>query len=627
METVDMQRLEAGIDRANIPSLLMVLVQMTGDRQWLAPPYAPQRAQGLDDNDDGGLDPAVQATIRSAAKAAIHAWLCGTPLALPRPGHADLETMLGVSMAEPIPPGYGEIIADDLGLAEPPPRKLAPPGTTAIVIGAGVSGIAAMINLQALGIAVRGYEKNADVGGTWWENRYPGAGVDTPNLTYMYSFAANDWSKNFPLQGEILAYFQDTATRFGLREKITFGVNVTHAMWDEAAHCWHVDVTHGDGTVTRETANILVSAVGTLNIPSIPAITGIESFPGRVVHTARWPDDLDLAGKRVAVVGNGASAMQLVPAIADRVAELTVFARSKQWAAPFPQFRRDVPDGVRYLMQVVPLYREWYQQRLTWTFNDRIHASLFKDPAWPDPARSLNAVNDGHRRAFTRYVVDQLGERQDLLPDVLPDFPPFAKRMLLDNGWFRTVARDHVTLIPQHLARVEGDRLIAADGTTAEADVIVLATGFRATDFLASFKVTGRDGIDLHTAWQGDDARAYLGATVPGFPNFFILLGPNVGSGHGGSMVRSVECQAHYVTRLLETMFERGAQAIEVRRDVHDAYNARIDHAHERMVWTHPGVDNWYRNARGRVTVITPWRNDDFWRMTREADPSQYLFA
>ncbi len=157
--------------------------------------------------------------------------------------------------------------------------------------------------------------------------------------------------------------------------------------------------------------------------------------------------------------------------------------------------------------------------------------------------------------------------------------------------------------------------------------MIVLATGFRATDFLASFKVTGRDGIDLHTAWQGDDARAYLGATVPGFPNFFILLGPNVGSGHGGSMVRSVECQAHYVTRLLETMFERGAQAIEVRRDVHDAYNARIDHAHERMVWTHPGVDNWYRNARGRVTVITPWRNDDFWRMTREADPSQYLFA
>jgi 4-hydroxyacetophenone monooxygenase len=210
---------------------------------------------------------------------------------------------------------------------------------------------------------------------------------------------------------------------------------------------------------------------------------------------------------------------------------------------------------------------------------------------------------------------------------VLPDYPPYGKRMLLDNGWYRAIARDNVTLIADRLAEVRGRTLVASGGEAHEADILVLATGFTAVEFLASFDVIGRRGRVLREQWGKDNARAYLGATIPGFPNLFTLLGPNVGLGHGGSVIKAVELQVDYVLSVLERMFERGAASVEVREDVCEGYNARVDEAHQRMVWTHRGTDNWYRNSRGRVVAITPWRNDDFWRMTRQANANDYVFA
>jgi len=346
-----------------------------------------------------------------------------------------------------------------------------------------------------------------------------------------------------------------------------------------------------------------------------------------VIHTSRWPQGADLSGKRVAVIGNGASGMQVAPAIADEVRSLTLFARSKQWAAPFPQFRKSVPDGVRYLMQAVPLYRAWLEQRLSWTFNDRVHGTLRRDPDWPHPERAVNAINDGHRRHFTRYVEEQLAERPDLIADVLPDYPPFAKRMLLDNGWYRTLLKPNVRLIPEHLARVEGNRLISSSGIEVEADVIILATGFQTTRVLGSYEVIGRNGALLRDIWGEDDAAAYLGTLVPGFPNLFILLGPNVGSGHGGSMIRNIENQMHFAGEVVLASAARGADTVEVKDEVYQDYRRQIDEAHEKLVWTHPGTENWYRNAKGRVIAITPWRNDAFWRMTRSPNADDLAFG
>ena len=619
--------LKDGIANANIPALLMVLYQMTGEATWLQEPFAPGRSPGLDDNDSGQLPDEVQTQIRTAAEEAIEAWLAGKPLAIERPSNLRLAEMLSVAMTEHVPEEYGDIVAAGMGYdLEPTADTAIAADKTAIVIGGGVSGICAGIELGKLGIDYTLFEKNEDFGGTWFENRYPGCGVDTPSLTYTFSCRPNDWSMYFPLRDEIEGYLLDTAREFGLYDKACFRTHVEEARWNTATDQWDVTITTPDGKRETHSADYLFSAVGILNIPKFPQIDGLDEFAGEVYHTSRWPAEADLSGKRVAVIGNGASGMQVAPAIADEVSRMTIFARSKQWAAPFPQFRKKVPEGVRYLMQVVPLYRAWLEQRLSWTFNDRVHGTLFRDPEWEHPERAVNEINDAHRRVFTRYVEEQLQDRPELIERVLPEYPPFAKRMLLDNGWFRTIKKPHVDLIPEHLAKVEGNTLFTSSGETVEADVIILATGFQTTNVLGSYDIVGREGQLLRDHWGEDNASAYLGTLVPGFPNFFILLGPNVGSGHGGSMIRNIENQMHFAGQVVQCAEAQEASTVEVKETAYTDYSRRIDDAHDRLVWTHPGTENWYRNSQGRVVAITPWRNDAFWRMTRSPDEADLQF-
>ena len=619
--------LKDGIANANIPALLMVLYQMTGEATWLQEPFAPGRSPGLDDNDSGQLPDEVQTQIRTAAEEAIEAWLAGKPLAIERPTNLRLAEMLSVAMTEHVPEEYGDIVAAGMGYdLEPTADTAIAADKTAIVIGGGVSGICAGIELGKLGIDYTLFEKNEDFGGTWFENRYPGCGVDTPSLTYTFSCRPNDWSMYFPLRDEIEGYLLDTAREFGLYDKARFRTHVEEARWNTATDQWDVTITTPDGKRETHSADYLFSAVGILNIPKYPQIDGLDEFAGEVYHTSRWPAEADLSGKRVAVIGNGASGMQVAPAIADEVSRMTIFARSKQWAAPFPQFRKKVPEGVRYLMQVVPLYRAWLEQRLSWTFNDRVHGTLFRDPEWEHPERAVNEINDAHRRVFTRYVEEQLQDRPELIERVLPEYPPFAKRMLLDNGWFRTIKKPHVDLIPEHLAKVEGNTLFTSSGETVEADVIILATGFQTTNVLGSYDIVGREGQLLRDHWGEDNASAYLGTLVPGFPNFFILLGPNVGSGHGGSMIRNIENQMHFAGQVVQCAEAQEASTVEVKETAYTDYSRRIDDAHDRLVWTHPGTENWYRNSQGRVVAITPWRNDAFWRMTRSPDEADLQF-
>ena len=619
--------LKDGIANANIPALLMVLYQMTGEATWLQEPFAPGRSPGLDDNDSGQLPDEVQTQIRTAAEEAIEAWLAGKPLAIERPTNLRLAEMLSVAMTEHVPEEYGDIVAAGMGYdLEPTADAAITADKTAIVIGGGVSGICAGIELGKLGIDYTLFEKNEDFGGTWFENRYPGCGVDTPSLTYTFSCRPNDWSMYFPLRDEIEGYLLDTAREFGLYDKARFRTHVEEARWNTATDQWDVTITTPDGKRETHSADYLFSAVGILNIPKFPQIDGLDEFAGEVYHTSRWPAEADLSGKRVAVIGNGASGMQVAPAIADEVSRMTIFARSKQWAAPFPQFRKKVPEGVRYLMQVVPLYRAWLEQRLSWTFNDRVHGTLFRDPEWEHPERAVNEINDAHRRVFTRYVEEQLQDRPELIERVLPEYPPFAKRMLLDNGWFRTIKKPHVDLIPEHLAKVEGNTLFTSSGETVEADVIILATGFQTTNVLGSYDIVGREGQLLRDHWGEDNASAYLGTLVPGFPNFFILLGPNVGSGHGGSMIRNIENQMHFAGQVVQCAEAQEASTVEVKETAYTDYSRRIDDAHDRLVWTHPGTENWYRNSQGRVVAITPWRNDAFWRMTRSPDEADLQF-
>src|SRR5581483_1725265 len=290
----------------------------------------------------------------------------------------------------------------------------------------------------------------------------------------------------------------------------------------------------GDGRRERLCANVVISATGYLNRPTYPDIEGLADFAGPCLHTARWRPDVDIAGKRVAVLGTGASAMQLVPAIAGVARRVIVFQRSPQWGLPNPNQPRTVSPATQLLMRDVPFYLGWYRLRLVWNFGDRLFPALQIDPDWPHPERAVNAVNDRHRQFLTKYILAELGSRSDLAGKCVPTYPPYGKRPLLDAGWFRTVARPDVDLVTD-------------PGEEIPADVLVLATGFQNLNLLAPIEVRGRSGRTLRETWGEDDATAHLGITVPDFPNFFMLLGPNTIAGHGGSAALGIEMEVRYI--------------------------------------------------------------------------------
>jgi 4-hydroxyacetophenone monooxygenase len=493
-----------------------------------------------------------------------------------------------------------------------------------LIIGGGVSGLCMAIKCKEAGIPFVIAEKNPSIGGTWFENRYPDCGVDTPSYLYSFSFAQAQWPEYFSKGHAVQNYLERVTEDYGLTDSIRLNTKVQSAEYDEQSNLWKVTTSVEGGPDSVEHYNAVISAVGQLNQPKIPALPGLEDFEGTAFHSARWPEDADLAGKRVAVVGTGASAMQFVPVVAQAAEHLSIFQRSPQWVAPNEEYGTAVSDAVHVLIAEVPFYGAWYRMRQAWTFGDKVHATLTRDPGWEHAERSVNSVNDGHRRYFTRYMTVELGERTDLLEKVVPSYPPFGKRMLLDNGWFSALTRPNVELVTDRIARVEPTGVVTEAGTFHEADTLVLATGFENLRLLGTVDVRGRDGRSLRDSWGDDDARAYLGMTMPGFPNFFCLYGPNTNLGHGGSLIFLSECQVRYIVDLFTQMIDKGIAAVDCAQEVHDSYNERVDKAHEGLIWTHEGMDTWYRNGAGRVVANSPWTLLEHWRMTQEPDLADY---
>lgn len=625
------EQLSAALPLANVPTLLLLLVQLTGDLRWLEAPYLPERSRGVDDNDTGGLPQQVQEEIRAGAREAILAWHRGKPTALPDPPPELLVRMMTVSEGAPIPPEYAELMLARLrAFADPQTpslRDCVPAGFHALIIGAGMSGICAAVKLKQAGVPYTIVDKQDGCSGVWHCHRYPGCSVDTPSHLYSYTFAGGDWTRYFPPQSEIEAYFRQVAADHGVYDEIRFNTEVVSTCYDETAHTWTSQLRGPDGQLQTLTTNVVITAVGVFNEPIRPDIPGLDQFDGPVVHTARWDHGLQLDGKRVAVIGTGASAMQLVPAIAGRVASLTIFQRTRQWAAPFPKFRKPVPGPIRFLMREVPLYQYWYRLRLSWIFDSKIYPSLHKDPNWTDPEHSINAINAGHRRYFTRYIHEQLGGRQDLAPKVIPGYPPYGKRMLLDNGWFRTLTRPHVHLVDNTddgIDHITGNTIHTRNGATHDVDVIILATGYKVARMLSTLPVHGRNGLSIRQAWNDDDPRAYLGTVAPGFPNLFLLYGPNTQLGHGGSFIFVMECQINYVLDAFRQMFTHNITELECRHDVHDTYNDTIQQLHQKMIWTHPGMTTYVRNQYGRVVSNNPWQLIEFWKLLQHANLHDY---
>ena len=624
------REVRAAVAIANVPTLLMVVFQFTGDEKWLNEPYLPTRGKGLGDHDSGGLPPAIQGEIRAAAADAILRLQAGEKPAIVRPSDELTAHMMSVCMGEPVSDAYGPMLSSEIARRIDPalpelrmPTVGVPEGYKVIVIGVGIAGIAAANQLEDMGIDYTILEKQPEAGGNWYQNTYPGAGVDTPSHLYSFSFAKNDWAKHFELRDDLQRYFTRTLKDLGALQRVRFDSEVASATYRESDKKWEVLVRSASGTQETLIADVVISAVGVLNRKRLPDVANMDAFRGVQFHSSEWPDDLELEGKRVAVVGTGASSMQISPAIASRVAHLTIFQRSPQWVAPFEKFMEPIPAELRMLIQSCPLYHAWYWIRLFWQFGDKVIESLRIDPGWGHPERSVNARNDAHRQYFAGYLTGRLKGRPDLIEKALPDYPPFGKRILLDNGWFETIRRDNVTLVTERVNEVTPTGLIDSAGDELEADVIVWATGFYAARFVSSLDVRGVGGIQLREVWDDDNPRAFLGVSVPGFPNFFMLGGPNSFPG-SGSFMYFMEVQMRYIRKLLTEMLERGITAVDATEQVNNTYNELVDSTHARTVWTHPGMQTYYRNSRGRVVFVMPFLNVEYWNMTKHVDLADY---
>ena len=631
LASADDETIRAALAAADVPALLPAVAAALDDLSLLPDHLRPNLAVMMDPT--AGLSAEQQAEARELAFTAVKRLQAGEGTADPAPSADDLRTLLSfVSGGQPID-DYLELLREELALGEDlrapdwTKDEIAPDRDYRVaVIGAGMSGLVAAHRLRQAGLDVVVLEKNDDVGGTWFENCYPGCRVDVSNLFYSYSFAQrNDWPEHFSSQEVLLDYFRKVADDHGLRELIRFGTEVTAIELDEATMRWTLQTVDRAGGEEAIEADAVVSAVGQLNRPNYPDIPGMDTFAGPSFHSARWNHDVDLTGKRVAIIGTGASAAQFIPAVAEQAGDLTIFQRTPAWFLPTPDYHAPVEPEVQWLLRNLPGYANWYRFWIFWRNVEGMMGAARVDPEWTgDPNLSVSQINEFIRQLLTGYLQNEFGDRPDLLTQVMPNYPPFAKRFIRDNGiWAKTLKRDDVHLVTTGIAEVTPEGVRTNDGTLHEADVVIYGTGFQASDFLMPMKVVGRGGVELHDRWGGD-ARAHLGITLPGFPSLFLLYGPNTNIVVNGSITYFSECEVHYVVGCIRKLLETGGRALEPTPEAHDAHNARVDAENLKMAWGVSSVSTWYKNKTGRTAQNWPFSLLEYWQLTREPDLSQY---
>lgn len=498
--------------------------------------------------------------------------------------------------------GPGHYRHDMTSSSSPGTRRRRP---RVIIIGAGFGGLGAAYELTRDGLAeVTILEKADDVGGVWRDNTYPGAACDVPSNLYSYSFhRRTDWGRRYAEQPDILSYIRETADRYGLRELVRTGIEVTSAEFDDDSATWTVHTASGESFE----AEVLVPAVGQLSRPAYPDIPGSETFAGPSFHSAEWRHDVDLTGKRVAVLGTGASAIQFVPRIREVAAHVTVYQRSAPWVVPKPD--RAYTDAHRAAFARVPGLMTAMRGTI-WETTEVIGLALTS-------ARPLARILGGLARANLRLTVRDPRLREALTPTE----PIGCKRMLFSNQWYPALAQPNVDVVTDTVAEVVPEGIVTADGRMRPVDVVVYGTGFKATDFLAPITVRGRGGRDLHEQWR-EGARAYLGMAVPGFPNMFVIYGPNTNLG-SSSIILMIEQQARYIRQVVEELARADRTvAVDVRREVHEAYDDEIMRRLGASVWS--GCDSWYKADSGRITTNWPGLVHEYQRRTRTADPADF---
>ena len=632
----DDEAIAAALEDVSVPALLCSLVHMTGDPSWIRGDVQPRVAVALEFQ--SRIPEEELADVRRRALPAVAAYRDAgcQPHTLSREVLHEMMEFLGRRPVEGVLEGmffddmqfdgadsgaivWGDEVTEEARAASP-----------VVVIGCGLSGILAGIRLSQAGLPFTIVEKNGGPGGTWWENRYPGARVDVGSHQYCYTFEpADHWSEYYCQSPELRDYFAGILEKYGLEPRCRFGTTITSVTWDDAAARWRVGVEDKDGATETLEARFVISAVGSLNLPRMPDIPGLESFAGPSFHSTRWPEDLDIAGKRLAQIGAGATGFQIAPTIADTVGQLTIFERTAQWIIPNPMYHATVPPGDRWAQRHLPFYARWFRFLMTFPGIAVGTEPYRQDPQHDDASHtSVNATNAQRRDILAAWMRSVLADRPDLIEKCTPDYPAMGKRVLQDNGsWLRCLTKPNVELVRTRIERIVPDGVVTVDGNHYPADIICYATGFRHNEFLAPMEATGRGGASLREQW-GIEPTALLGITIPNFPNLFCMYGPGTNLAHGASLFFHSEFQIHYALDAIHRVLSSGAQTIEVRPVAHDEYVERYKKEIGQLLWSHPAIaHSHYKNPEGRIFTLSPWPIERYWEWTRAVEPDDYVIA
>jgi 4-hydroxyacetophenone monooxygenase len=549
------------------------------------------------------------------------------PGMLDEPPDAELRALMEMAMGAPM--GDLEYVSRrDLPAFNPFPlmaewetgERPMPEDFRVAVIGSGFAGIAMAVQLEQLGIDYVVIERRADPGGTWTINRYPDVRVDTPSNNYEFIFEKNyKWKEYFGRGEQVREYLTHVSKKYRVFEKSRFNADLKHATFDEEHNRWVIEIETPNGVETLD-ANFIVTATGTFANPKQPRFENQDAFKGQIVHPARWPEGLDLKGKRVAVIGNGSTGVQLLAPIAAEAAQVSVFQRTPQWIAPRDKYGVPVEPETAWLLENFPGFWNW-SRFMGFAGLFETHRMVLVDPEWQAGGGLVNAGNDKLREFLTGYIRDQTNSREDLIAKLIPDYAPFSRRPVVDNGWYRALTRNNVELVTDGIVRLTGTGIETEDGKRRELDIIVTATGFDIVKYLAPAQFIGKGGADLHAVWDSADGpRAYISMMMPNFPNLFMLYGPNSQPVSGGTHIPIwYTVWSAYAARCMMRMLKQGRSRVEVKREAFERYNAAMDAESLKLILMRKegGMDrNYYVNQRhNRLQVNAPWYGPEFHRM------------
>jgi 4-hydroxyacetophenone monooxygenase len=554
----------------------------------------------------------------------------------PPPSEIETRRLIELFRGGPMPDAAAEISIEELGLKEFPRGcewNTKPPQSVlssyhVIIVGAGFSGIATAIQLKRLGIPYTLIEREEGYGGTWYINDYPEARVDVDSHDYQFSFEKNyPWKHFYATQPELKRYMEHCASKYGIASHTRFNTEMVQATWDEGSAQWIARIrgTLG-GREEALRANVIVTAVGAFIQPKLPDISGIGTFRGPIFHTTEWDHAFDPTGKAVGMIGNGSSGAQVMPAIARQATHLTVFQRTPAWVMSIDNYRAPIPESMRLLFDRVPLYWNWYcfANFLPW-LSDMTGMHSY-DRGWQREGGFVSSRNDAIRNELTEHIKTKFVDRPDLIAKLTPKYAPWAKRPVIDNGFYDALKRPNVALVTEPIKEITSSGIVTEDGVQHHLDAIILASGFDITRYMSPIQFVGRNGINMDDLWKKDGSRSYLGLTIPQMPNLFMMFGPNAAM-KAAAATTWIECWVRYAVESIIMMIEKGYRSMECRRDAYEEYNARLDAAARNFIWEGEGIVTYFLNEHKRSIFMVPWDPVDYYSWIHHPNPDDYVFT